>query len=189
MTSPAAPSTTAPAATGDALRYPIGRLTMPERFDAAWRAQAIQAVADAPARLAQAVAGLSDAQLETPYRPGGWTIRQVVHHVADSHVNAYVRFKLALTEEVPTIRAYEEARWAELEDVRRVPIEISLELLDALHTRWVALLQAMTEEQWQRRLIHPVNGERTLDQMLATYAWHGAHHVAHVDLARRAAGA
>lgn len=171
--------------TGDEqLRFPIGRLVMPTSFDAAWRAQAIQVVADTPTRLAAAVAGMTDRQLETPYRPGGWTVRQVVHHVADSHVNAYVRFKLALTETEPAVKNYEEGLWAELEDTRVVPIEVSLELLDALHARWVAILQAMSEADFRRTLIHPVHGVRTLDQMLATYAWHGPHHVAHVGLVR-----
>ena len=183
MTSPA-PSSLASTSTDDALRYPIGKLTMPHRFDAAWRAQAIQVIADTPTRIAESVAGITDAELEARYRPGGWTVRQVVHHVADSHVNAYVRFKLALTEPEPPVKNYEEAAWAELEDTRRVPIEVSLELLDALHTRWVALLHAMSESDFQRTLVHPKNGVRTLDQMLATYAWHGQHHVAHVKLAR-----
>ena len=176
--------TTPPAPADDALRFPTGPLVMPAHFDAAWRAQAIQAVADTPTKLAQAVAGASEADLDARYRPGGWTVRQVVHHVADSHVNAYVRFKLALTEHEPAVRNYEEAAWAELEDTRRVPVEVSLALLDALHTRWVVLLLAMGEPDFQRTLIHPRHGVRTLDQMLATYAWHGPHHVAHVALAR-----
>ena len=127
-----------------------------------------------------AVAGLTEERLDTPYRPEGWTVRQVVHHVPDSHMNAYVRFKLALTESAPAIKGYEEARWAELEDTQRVPVEVSLALLAALHTRWVALLQSMPEADFQRTLVHPEHGVRTLDQMLATYAWHGPHHVAHV---------
>lgn len=184
MSSPAPSAATTPHP-DDALRYPIGRLVMPTHFDAAWRAQAIQIVADTPTQLAQAVAGMTDEQLATPYRSGGWTVRQVVHHVADSHVNAYVRFKLALTEHEPAVKNYEEAAWAELEDTRRVPVEVSLELLDALHTRWVTLLEAMTEADFQRTLIHPVHGVRTLDQMLATYAWHGPHHVAHVGIVAR----
>lgn len=179
MSSPA-PIPDAGAAAGPDLRYPIGRLAVPEHVDAAWRAQAIQVIADTPMHLAQAVAGWDDGRLDTPYRPGGWTVRQLVHHVADSHINAYVRFKLALTEQSPAIKGYDEAAWATLEDTRIVPIEVSLELLDAVHTRWVALLQSMSETDFQRTLIHPEHGSRTLDQMLATYAWHGPHHVAHV---------
>lgn len=178
MTSPAPSSIPGPPV--EDLRFPIGKMVLPERFDAAWRAQAIQIIADTPTQLAQAVAGLTDEQIETPYRPDGWTVRQLVHHVADSHINAYVRFKLALTEHEPAVRNYDEAAWAELEDTRRVPIEVSLELLDALHARWVALLQAMHDADFQRTLVHPKHGVRTLDQMLATYAWHGPHHVAHV---------
>lgn len=167
---------------GDApdLRYPLGRLQMPERFDDEWRRMAIEVVAATPARLAAAVAGWDDARLDTPYRPGGWTVRQLVHHVADSHVNAYVRFKLALTETEPAIKGYDEAAWAELEDTRRVPIGVSLALLEAVHARWVALLRSMTEDQFRRTLVHPEKGVRSLEQMLATYAWHGPHHVAHV---------
>jgi hypothetical protein len=162
------------------LRYPIGRLRLPDRFDAAWRRDAIQVIAETPAHLAAAISGWDDHRLDTPYRPGGWTVRQLVHHVADSHVNAYVRFKLALTEASPAIKGYYEAAWAELEDTQRVPVDVSLSLLAMLHTRWVALLQSMTEGDFQRTLVHPENGVRTLDQMLATYAWHGPHHVAHV---------
>lgn len=162
------------------LRYPIGRLQMPERFDATGRAERIELVERTPEALARAVAALGDAQLDTPYREGGWTVRQLVHHVADSHMNAYVRFKLALTEEEPPVKGYEEAAWAELPDSARVPIGVSLDLLRALHTRWGALLEAMSEADFQRTLVHPEKGVRTLDQMLATYAWHGPHHVAHV---------
>lgn len=178
MTSPA--TTSAAQGASDDLRYPIGKLVLPERFDSAWRAQAIQAIADTPTQLAQAVAGWSEERIDTPYRSGGWTVRQVVHHLADSHINAYVRFKLALTEPEPAIKAYDEAAWARLEDTRRVPVEVSLELLNALHVRWVAVLQAMSDEDFQRTLLHPENGRRTLHQMLATYAWHGRHHVAHI---------
>ena len=173
-----APGPDASAASGD-LRYPLGKLVLPTRFDAEWRGSAIADVAAVPAALAQAVRGWDDDRLDTPYRPGGWTVRQLVHHVADSHMNAYVRFKLTLTEENPPVKAYDEAAWAELPDSATVPVAVSLTLLEAVHTRWVALLQAMTEAQFQRTLVHPANGVRTLDQMLATYAWHGRHHVAH----------
>lgn len=161
------------------LRYPIGRLRMPDRFDATGRAERIELVECTPEALARAVATLTDAQLDTPYREGGWTVRQLAHHVADSHMNAYVRFKLALTEANPTIKPYDEAAWAALAD-SALPVQPSLELLRTLHRRWVVLLRAMSDADFQRTLVHPEQGERTLDQMLAVYAWHGPHHVAHV---------
>lgn len=168
-------------AAGEAdLRFPIGKLQLPERFDAAWRAGAIEAIAATPAQLAASVAGWSDERLDTPYRPGGWTVRQVVHHLPDSHMNAYVRFKLALTEREPAIKAYDEAAWATLADTRTVPVRVSLDLLEALHTRWLGVLRSMSESDFARTLLHPEHGQRTLDQMLATYAWHGRHHVAHI---------
>lgn len=151
---------------------------------AAERAGAIDAIAAAPAALRAAVAGMTDADLDTPYRPGGWTVRQVVHHLPDSHMNAYVRLKLALTEERPTIRPYDEARWAELPDSRDVPVEVSLALLEALHLRWVALLRALPPASFERTLIHPEWPEpMSLDRLVALYAWHGRHHVAHVAAA------
>src|SRR4029077_19547630 len=132
-----------------------------------------------------AVAGLTDAQLDTPYRPGGWTVRQVVHHVPDSHANAYVRFKLGLTEEAPTIRPYEEARWAELPEAKGAPVEPSLALLEALHERWMLALRAVEPAQWEREVVNPEPGRYPLDQLLAMYAWHSRHHVAHVTELRR----
>lgn len=181
MTAPVPVPAPAGAVSNDAdLRYPIGKLSFPDQVDTAWRREAIETIAATPARLESAVAGWDDARLDTPYRPGGWTVRQLVHHLADSHLNAYVRFKLALTEPCPAIKGYDEAAWAELADTRLVPIGVSLAMLNALHTRWAALLQAMTEQDFQRTLVHPKNGVRTLDQMLATYAWHGSHHLAHV---------
>jgi uncharacterized damage-inducible protein DinB len=135
------------------------------------------------------VAGLSREQLETPYRPGGWTIKQVVHHVPDGHMNAYTRFKLALTENEPTIKPYEEDKWAELPDSQRVPIDVSLDLLDALHTRWVTLLGAMDAADFTRTLRHPEHNRiMTLGQLLALYAWHGRHHVAHITSLRKREG-
>jgi uncharacterized damage-inducible protein DinB len=166
------------------LRYPTGRFQRPDALDAEARTRAIDVIAATPARLREAVRGLTDAQLETPYRPGGWTVRQLVHHVPDSHLNAYVRFKLALTENGPTIKPYDEARWAELPDTRLVPIATSLTLLEAVHERWVALLRAMEPSDFERPLNHPETGRQRLDQMLALYAWHGPHHVAHITTLR-----
>ena len=149
----------------------------------------IDAIARAPDDLRGAVRGLSDTQLETPYRPEGWTVRQVVHHVPDSHMNAYVRFKLALTEDVPTIKPYDEGEWAKLSDVRDTPIETSLTLLAALHDRWVLLLRAMTPGDFGRQLNHPDwEAPLSLDMVLALYAWHGAHHTAHITNLRQRMG-
>jgi uncharacterized damage-inducible protein DinB len=131
------------------------------------------------------VKGLTDEQLDTPYRSGGWTVRQVVHHVPDSHLNSYVRFKLALTEDNPTIKPYEEGRWAELSDSNSTPVEVSLTLLESLHDRWVRLLRSLTPEQWKRTFRHPELGEMTLEKTLALYAWHGKHHVAHITELRK----
>ena len=171
------------------LRYPIGRLKVkPDALTEAERADAIAKIEACPAALRRALAGLTPEQLDTPYRPDGWTVRQVAHHVPDSHMNAYIRFKWALTEEEPAIKAYHEDRWAELADSRATPIEVSLSLLESLHRRWVDLLRSMRPEDFQRALIHPENGRRTLDQMLTTYAWHSEHHVAHVTSLRERMG-
>ncbi|MDQ3696670.1 MAG: bacillithiol transferase BstA [Gemmatimonadota bacterium] len=172
----------------DALRYPTGRFRRPERLSPAERTAAIDAVATAPAALRLAVEGLTPSQLDTPYRAGGWTVRQLAHHVPDSHLNAYTRFKLALTEDVPTIKPYDEARWAELADTRETPVETSLALLEQLHARWVTLLRSMGDQEFARALRHPESGVLRLDQMLALYAWHGAHHVAHVTRLRERMG-
>ena len=161
------------------LQYPIGRFTLPDSSTEEQRQAWIQKIARTPRELRAAVADLSKEQLDTPYRPGGWTVRQVVHHVPDSHMNAFVRFKLALTEDQPTIKPYDEARWAELSDAA-MPIEPSLDLLEALHIRWVRLLQKMSELDYQRTFVHPESGAWRLDQYLAQYAWHGRHHVAHI---------
>ena len=161
-------------------RFPIGRFTWPESVSAQEREALVARLAAAPARLRAAVAGLSEAQLDTAYREGGWTIRQVVHHVPDSHMNSYVRFKLTLTEDEPTVKPYDEGGWAKLGDTIETPIETSLVLLESLHARWVTLLRGLTEEQWQRNFRHPVNGLLRLDQVLALYAWHGDHHIAHI---------
>lgn len=166
------------------LRYPIGPFQFDGDTSTRARQERISEIARVPESLGAAVGGLSTQQLDTPYRPGGWTVRQLVHHVPDSHLNAYTRFKLALTEDNPTIRPYNEARWAELNDTRDTPIPVSLLLLSALHERWVTLLKSLDEGAWHRPLRHPDSGQLDLDQMLAQYAWHGAHHVAHVTALR-----
>lgn len=170
-------------------RYPVGRFRRPEApLTPEQRAEHIDQIAALPAELRRAVDGLTEAQLDTPYREGGWTVRQVVHHVPDSHMNAFVRFKLALTEDVPTIKPYDESRWAALGDVRDTPPEISLDLLEALHWRWVALLRGLGPDDFGRRLNHPENGVMSLDQVLALYSWHGRHHTAHVTALREREG-
>jgi uncharacterized damage-inducible protein DinB len=172
---------TAPSATpAQDLRYPIGKADRTPSLAPGERAQRIDAVAAAPAQLRLAVSGLTDQQLDTPYRPDGWTVRQVVHHVADSHINAYMRFRLGLTEENPTIRPYDEKAWAELPDVRHLPVEVSLHLLDNLHERLVHLLRSTPPSSFARTIVHPENGPMTLDTLLGIYAWHGAHHTAHI---------
>ncbi|HEV2146584.1 MAG TPA: bacillithiol transferase BstA [Longimicrobiaceae bacterium] len=163
------------------LRFPVGRFDPSARPDPAHVPRWIDEIAEAPARLRAAVEGLSDEQLDTPYRPGGWSVRQVVHHLADSHMNALARFKLALTEDEPTIKPYDEAAWAELEDTRATPPEVSLTLLDALHRRWVALLRSLGPDELARTFRHPETGRSVrLDAAVGLYAWHGRHHVAHV---------
>jgi hypothetical protein len=170
---------------GDDPRYPIGAFAYRGRQTPAQRLECIERIAATPGNLRRAVSGLSDAQLDTPYREGGWTVRQVAHHVPDSHLNAYTRFRLALTEPTPTIRPYFEHRWAELPDARGAPVEVSLALLEALHRRWVMLLRSMSDEDWERRYLHPEHGrEWPLDEVLAMYAWHGDHHTAHVTRLR-----
>jgi hypothetical protein len=161
------------------LQYPIGRFSFPDATTAEQRQTWIREIARAPQELRAAVAGLTPEQLDTPYRPGGWTGRQVAHHVPDSHVNAFVRFKLALTEDQPTIKPYDEARWAVLADAA-LPVAPSLDLLEALHIRWVRLLESMHELDYRRTFAHPESGIWRLDQCLAQYAWHGRHHMAHI---------
>jgi uncharacterized damage-inducible protein DinB len=170
------------------LRYPVGKFHRPDTLSAEERRASIDAIAEAPSRLRAAIAGLDAAQLDTPYRPGGWTVRQVVHHVPDSHMNAYIRFKLAATEDEPTIKPYEEARWAELADAKSAPIEPSLALLENLHKRWVVFLRSLAPADWSRKFRHPELGTLTLEQNLALYAWHGRHHVAHVTALRERQG-
>ena len=170
------------------LRYPVGRFVLPDSTTSEERRAWIQELARAPRDLRAAVSGLSEEQLDTPYRPGGWTVRQVVHHVPESHMNAFIRFKLALTEDRPTIKPYDEAAWANLEDARTTPIETSLSLLESLHDRWVRILNAMSPSDFSRELNHPENGIMNLDQVLALYDWHGKHHVAHITGLRERSG-
>lgn len=162
------------------LQYPIGRFEWSGPNSDGDRNRYIVEIEQAPRRLHAAVAGLTDAQLDTPYRPGGWTVRQVVHHLPDSHMNSYVRFRLALTEDAPTIKPYDESRWAELSDARTAPIEISLALLESLHARWVLLLRNFKPSDFAQEFRHPELGTVSLDRNLALYAWHGRHHVAHI---------
>jgi uncharacterized damage-inducible protein DinB len=162
------------------LRYPVGRFQRPTEISDADRHRFIDAIAALPGELAAAARGLTDAQLDTPYREGGWTVRQVVHHVADSHINAYCRVRFALTEHEPTIKPYDEGMWAELADAKSMPVATSLALLDAVHARWVTLLRSLNPEQFGRVFHHPESGKQTIDSMLALYAWHGKHHTAHI---------
>ena len=169
----------------DDLRYPTGTFTINPAPTPASRRACIAAIASAPAELRAAVDGLTKEQLDTPYRPGGWTVRQVVHHVPDSHMNAYIRFKLALTEDEPTIKPYEEDRWAKLPDVQSTPLEVSLSLLELLHDRWVRVLRGIKPEQWKRSFKHPELGIMPLEKNLGLYSWHGRHHVAHITELRK----
>lgn len=163
------------------LRYPIGKFTPPPTITTENLEQWIETIATLPSRLRKTVDGLSEEILSTPYRPGGWTVRQVVHHVADSHMNSYIRFKWALTEDSPTIKAYDEVAWAILPDGKQGPIEVSLKLLESLHARWVLVLKSMTPDQLARTFTHPATGKSTrLDYNVGMYAWHGEHHLAHV---------
>jgi hypothetical protein len=166
----------------------VGKFQPPAQVTEADRETFIRQIEEAPARLREAVAGLTLEELNTPYREGGWTVRQVVHHVPDSHMNSYVRFRLALTEDEPTIKPYMEDLWAELPDARSAPIDLSLGLLESLHKRWVTLLRSLTPEQWKRQFRHPELGVVPLDRNLALYAWHGRHHVAHITSLRERMG-
>jgi uncharacterized damage-inducible protein DinB len=169
-------------------RYPIGKFQWSGGVaTAAERAERIAQIEGCPAGLRDAVRGLDDSQLDTPYRDGGWTVRQVVHHVPDSHMNAYVRFKLGLTEERPTIKPYDESSWAQLAD-SRAPIAVSLTILESVHARWLLVLRAMRDADFAREINHPETGIQTLDRVLALYAWHGRHHIAHVTSLRERRG-
>ena len=173
-------------AEGD-LRYPIGRFQAPAEISSDDRLLAIATLAELPSELHNAVRGFDGEQLDTPYRVGGWTVRQVVHHLADSHMNALTRVKLALTEEWPTIKPYDQEAWARLHDAAG-PIEWSMELIENLHARWVMLLQSLSTAQWARGYLHPENGRETLDGVMLRYAWHSRHHVAQVQRLRQREG-
>jgi uncharacterized damage-inducible protein DinB len=169
----------------ESLRFPTGRFKRPSGpLDSAERTRHIRTITETPRQLAEALAGLTDKQLDTPYRPGGWTVRQVVHHLPDSHMNAFIRMKLALTEDAPGVKAYDEDAWARLADAQ-MPIAPSVTLLTALHERWVKLLESMKPEDFSRTVTHPEHGPITVDFLLALYAWHGPHHVGHVKLVRQ----
>ena len=172
----------------DELRFPIGKFKPTAEPEPADRREWLQTIEAAPAQMRAAVAGLSDAQLDTPYREGGWTVRQVVHHVPDSHANAYVRTCLALTETEPTIRDYDEKAWAMLTFSRLGPIDVSLDLLDGLHARWLGVLRGMSQADYARRLIHPEHGLMTMAVLIEMYSWHGRHHVAHITKLREREG-
>lgn len=172
----------------DDLRYPIGKFRYEGPSNDDEKRAFLDDIARTPENLRTAVQGLSDSQLDTPYRPGGWTVRQVVHHLPDSHLNSYVRFKLALTEDDPTIKPYAEDRWAELADTKTTPVAVSLTLLDSLHYRWVRLLRSLTADDWKRTFRHPELGSVTLEKTLALYAWHGKHHVTQITSLREREG-
>jgi uncharacterized damage-inducible protein DinB len=170
------------------LSYPIGKFDLKQSIAPEERPGLIAIVEGAPARFREAVKGLDDAQLDTPYRPGGWTVRQTVHHVAESHMQAFSRFRWALTEDNPSVKAYDEAKWAELHDSKTLPVEVSITLLDALHTRWVDLLRSMTESEYGRTMEHSQLGPLRLDRVLGLYAWHTRHHAAHLTGLRERMG-
>jgi uncharacterized damage-inducible protein DinB len=167
------------------LRYPVGQFDPAGPLPAEQRTAMIESIEAAPKRLREAVSGLSDQQLDTPYRDGGWTVRQVTHHVADSHMNAYIRMRWALTEDSPLIKVYEQKDWAELPDARTAPVELSLNLLDALHARWVTFLRALMDSDYQRAIQHPEMGRMTVSALVRMYEWHGRHHVAHIKNLRQ----
>jgi hypothetical protein len=170
------------------LRYPVGKFDRSQPMPPGGRAVLISSLSEVPVNMRAVVQGLSESQLDTPYREGGWTVRQVVHHVPDSHMNAYIRFKWGLTEEVPSIKTYDEAAWSQLPDARTGPIDVSLDLLSAIHARWDILLRNMTDSDYERAIRHPEWGDIKLASMLQLYEWHGRHHVAHVERLRTRMG-
>lgn len=169
------------------LRYPIGKFDTNFEVTSEIRNSFIKTLEELPAKIAEAVEGLSEEQLQTPYRPEGWTLRQTVHHVADSHLNMYLRLRLALTENVPTILPYNEAEWAKLAD-SEMPLEVSLKIIEGVHSRLVFMLKSLTDEQFKRKLIHPDSGEWTIEKMLGLYDWHSKHHTAHITRLRERKG-
>ena len=169
-------------------RYPIGRFEWEDGLSEARRRELIDQIAELPGQVRAAVGGFREQQFDTPYRDGGWTVRQLVHHLADSHMNGYARFKLALTEDEPTIKTYAQDRWAEMIDSRTAPVEVSLALLDALHYRWAMLLRSMSAADFARKLDHPEHGKLSLERLLGLYAWHGRHHTAHIAGLRERSG-
>jgi hypothetical protein len=170
------------------LRYPIGRFSPDPNPTPDTRNRHIEQISGTPARVRRAIAGLTTDQLRTPYRDGGWTVQQVVHHLPDSHLNAYIRFKWAMTEDAPTIKAYDESAWATLKDSELTPVDVSLTLLESLHSRWTVLLRSLKAEDFQRRFTHPDSGPHDLDWLLGLYSWHGNHHVAHITSLRERMG-
>ena len=174
-------------AMNDDLRFPIGKYDSGREVTPDLRREYIQTIKDLPENLENAVANLTDEQMDTPYRPEGWTVRQTVHHIADSHLNSYCRFKLALTEDAPTIHPYYEDRWADLKD-SEMPIDVSMKIIEGVHARWANLLDSMSDEDFQRKLNHPETGEWTLEKMLGLYEWHGKHHTAHITNLRERNG-
>jgi len=167
------------------LRFPIGKFDSNLKITKKLRNQFIETIAGFPDVLFEEIKNLRDDQLDTPYRPEGWTVRQLIHHIADSHMNSYIRFKLALTEDAPTIRPYFEDRWAEIED-SKMPIDVSMKIIRGVHARWATVLNAMSDADFRRKLVHPDSGEWTLEKMLGLYEWHSRHHLAHItELAKR----
>ncbi|MBI4429128.1 MAG: putative metal-dependent hydrolase [Ignavibacteriales bacterium] len=162
------------------LQYPIGKFQPKSEITDGERQRLIRQISEAPAKMRAAVKGLSKKQLDTPYRPGGWTVRQVVHHVPDSHMNAYIRFKLGITEQHPTIKPYEQELWSELPDARTASVDMSLDMLESLHKRWVLFLKSLQPSDFARTINHPESGVQNLDRVLQLYAWHGRHHTAHI---------
>ncbi len=170
------------------LSYPIGQFEIDKDITTEKRVKWIEEIEKAPTQLNNAVDGLTTEQIDTPYRPGGWTVRQVVHHLPDSHLNAYLRFKLTVTEDEPTIRTYDQDQWAEILDAKTAPIEMSLNLLESLHKRWVFFLKSLTEDDFALKFIHPEIGKLNLSDLLSLYAWHGRHHIAHINSLRARMG-
>jgi len=170
------------------LSYPIGKFQAPAAITPELRRAWIEELRTAPGRFRRAVEGLDDAQLDTPYRPGGWTVRQTIHHLADSHLHSYIRFRLAVTEDSPLIKPYDQVKWAELPDARSAPLEPSLQMLESLHLRWVMLLKTLSDDDFARTFRHPERGTVRLDTTLAMYAWHSRHHEAHITALRERNG-